>query len=113
MIEHGHRTDSTACRAFVGVYAASPSAQAADFLYPRMDTVQEVCGYRNTPYFDFQRAAAAFFAIALRLRSLSFAARAFPPFDAPSAESACACGFLPSAGFNTSPVASSTTRSAF
>jgi len=41
-----------------------------------------------------------------------FAARAFPPLDAPSADSACACMFLPSAGLRTSPMACSTTLTA-
>src|SRR2546422_5458457 len=40
-------------------------------------------------------------------------ARALPPLAAPKRERACACGFFPSAGFRASPVASSTTRSAF
>jgi len=51
--------------------------------------------------------------MSLRIDFVSLAARALPPFDAPSADSACACGFLPSAGFRISPVASSTTRRAF
>ena len=51
--------------------------------------------------------------MALRFASLKLAARALPPLDAPSADSACACTFLPSAGFRISPVDSSTTRRAF
>jgi len=59
-----------------------------------------------------QRALAASRAICLRLRADNFSARAFPPFDAPSADNACACGFFPSAGFKTSPMACSTTLTA-
>src|ERR1019366_7823212 len=58
----------------------------------------------------FHLAAAAFFAIRRRWTGDNFSARTFPPFDAPSAESACAWMFLPSAGLRTSPVASSTNR---
>ena len=67
------------------------------------------------PQVDFllHLASAARFAISFLLRAERLSARALPPFDARSAESACACTFLPSAGFNTSPVASSTTRRAF
>jgi len=41
-------------------------------------------------------ALAAFFAIAFRRVALSFAARAFPPFNPPSRPSATAAGFFPS-----------------
>jgi hypothetical protein len=51
--------------------------------------------------------------MALRLDSLSFAARALPPLDAPSLESATAAGFRVSTGSGLpsirSPIKSSTT----
>src|ERR1035437_2696820 len=61
----------------------------------------------------FHLAAAAFFAIRRRWTGDNFNARASPPFDAPSAESACACGFLFTDGLRISPTDSSTTRRAF
>src|SRR5436309_10318070 len=51
--------------------------------------------------------------MAFRFLAESAFARALPPLAAPSADRAWACGFFPSAGFKTSPVASSTTRRAF
>src|SRR5438552_18780466 len=51
--------------------------------------------------------------MAFRFFADSAFARALPPFAAPRRERACTCGFFPSAGFKTSPVASSTTRRAF
>lgn len=42
----------------------------------------------------FQRGAAAFLAISDRFFADTLAARVFPPFDAPSADSAWACGTL-------------------
>src|SRR6059058_6045655 len=60
-----------------------------------------------------QRAAAAFFAMAFRFLAERALARAAPPLAAPSRDRAWACGFFPSAGFRTAPVASSTTRRAF
>jgi hypothetical protein len=46
----------------------------------------------------FHLASAAFFAIMRRFRSDSLAARALPPFDAPSFDRATAAGFLVSGG---------------
>src|SRR5437899_10914604 len=51
--------------------------------------------------------------MAFRFLAESAFTRALPPLAAPSADRAWACGFFPSAGFRTSPVASSTTRRAF
>jgi hypothetical protein len=66
-----------------------------------------VCGDRLLLYpcillkiHRFHLACAARFAIIFRLRSDSFAARALPPLDAPSFDSATAAGFLVS-GFST------------
>src|SRR5207249_10811168 len=64
-------------------------------------------------YFDgsfFQRAKAAFLAIAFRLRGDKRSARTFPPFNPPSRPKATAAGFFcGSSGFgeNGSPIASS------
>jgi len=44
--------------------------------------------------FFFHRLKAAFLAISLRLAALMEAARAFPPFEAPSSPKATAAGFL-------------------
>ncbi len=44
------------------------------------------------------RARAALRAISRRSSAVSFAARAFPPFEAPSFESATACGFFGRSG---------------
>src|SRR5205085_2524855 len=72
--------DSLVCMSFLGI-----------------DSYQSVAGRARWPSAPAglaqrfpHRAAAAFLAIALRLRSDSFAARAFPPLDAPSADNACA-----------------------
>jgi hypothetical protein len=49
-------------------------------------------------YLDFHRAAAAFCAINFRFRADRLAARANPPLDAPSFDSATAAGFRESGG---------------
>jgi hypothetical protein len=63
-----------------------------------------------------QRAFAAFVAMALRLDLRKLAARALPPLDAPSLDSATAAGFLVSFGNGEpsifSPIRSSTTERA-
>ena len=56
-----------------------------------------------------QRARAALRAISVFRLEDRLSARALPPFEAPSADNACACGFLPSAGLRGSPMACSTT----
>jgi hypothetical protein len=69
-------------------------------------------------YMLFQRAAATFFAIALRFLGESLAALAFPPLAPPSLPSATAAGFLPAFGSSKgvpstrSPIACSMTRKA-
>ena len=56
----------------------------------------EMCGYYDWGL--FQRASAAFFAMALRLAGVSAAARALPPLSPPSRPSVTAAGFLAGSG---------------
>ena len=67
--------------------------------------------WRSYSGFDFQRAAAAFFAMADRLAGLSAAARAFPPFRPPRRPRATAAGFF-RWGRGTPPVAACTMEAA-
>jgi hypothetical protein len=60
----------------------------------------------------FQRAAAAFLAIALRFAGVRDSALAFPPFNPPRRPSVTAAGFLTFSGLGACPVACWTTENA-